>query len=265
MAVELVARAKSKILSEKIETVIPAKQQAALICKMATECFSSHCHLAYISVTTRMRISGFHCAAVAALGLKGCCAAQVGRWSATFREEHVGAHPLRLLELVNCGYCEILTQHRTLCGYHSSFHEIRHFNFSPKIHWALTCIYLSLQIRFDILPHTWLWSLSLSIFTKVGKPLLYTILATGPCYWSCGLGCVSQVVSVLRFLYQFPLGECVSLFVSFVSCQVEVSTTSWSLFQRIPTYCGAFLCVLFKPHAWGGHGTSWAAEPQEKW
>jgi hypothetical protein len=32
--------------------------------------------------------------------------------------------------------------------------------------------------------------------------------------------------------------------VSVVCCQVEVSTTSWSLVQRSPTDCGASLCVI---------------------
>jgi hypothetical protein len=79
------AAAKSTTLSAKIETAIPAEQQAARNCKMATECFSSHWHLAYVSVTTRMRISRFHCVAFVAFGVTGCCAAHVGRWSATFR------------------------------------------------------------------------------------------------------------------------------------------------------------------------------------
>jgi hypothetical protein len=29
-----------------------------------------------------------------------------------------------------------------------------------------------------------------------------------------------------------------------VRCQVEVSATSWSLFQRSPTDCGASMCVI---------------------
>jgi len=32
--------------------------------------------------------------------------------------------------------------------------------------------------------------------------------------------------------------------VSVVCCQVEVSTTSWSLVQRSPTDCGASSCVI---------------------
>jgi len=32
--------------------------------------------------------------------------------------------------------------------------------------------------------------------------------------------------------------------VSVVFCQVEVSSTSWSLFQRSPTECNASLCVI---------------------
>ena len=69
------ATAKNKILSAKIETAIPAEQQAAVHCMMSTDCFGSHCHLAYISVTIRMLISGFHCAAVEAFVLTGYCGA----------------------------------------------------------------------------------------------------------------------------------------------------------------------------------------------
>jgi hypothetical protein len=35
-------------------------------------------------------------------------------------------------------------------------------------------------------------------------------------------------------------------------CQVEVSVTDWSLVQRRPTDCGAYLCVISKPQDWGG-------------
>jgi hypothetical protein len=66
------AAAKNKILSANFYTAIPAEQQAALNCMMATDCFSIHCHLACVSVTKRMRISGFHCAAVEAFGITGC-------------------------------------------------------------------------------------------------------------------------------------------------------------------------------------------------
>jgi hypothetical protein len=48
----------------------------------------------------------------------------------------------------------------------------------------------------------------------------------------------------------------------FVCCQVEVSATSWSLFQRSPTDCGAS-CVITKPRGRGGHSPHWAAEPEK--
>jgi len=50
--------------------------------------------------------------------------------------------------------------------------------------------------------------------------------------------------------------------VSVVCCQVEVSATSWSLVQRIPTYCGASLCVIYKPREWGGPGLLGAVAPK---
>jgi hypothetical protein len=46
-------------------------------------------------------------------------------------------------------------------------------------------------------------------------------------------------------------------------CQVEVSATSWSLVQSIPTDCGAS-CVITKSRELGGHSPRWAAEPERK-
>jgi len=55
--------------------------------------------------------------------------------------------------------------------------------------------------------------------------------------------------------------ECLSV-VSVVYCQVEVSATGWSLVQRNLTDCGPSLCVIYKPHAWGGHGPLGAVTPK---
>jgi len=41
--------------------------------------------------------------------------------------------------------------------------------------------------------------------------------------------------------------------VSFECCQAEVSSMSWSLVQKSPTYSGASLCVFQKHLKWGGH------------
>jgi hypothetical protein len=41
------------------------------------------------------------------------------------------------------------------------------------------------------------------------------------------------------------------MFVCCVCCQAEVSATSWSLVQGIPTDCGASLCVIKKPRGRG--------------
>ena len=46
---------------------------------------------------------------------------------------------------------------------------------------------------------------------------------------------------------------CQSL-MSVVCCQVEASATDWSLVRRSPTDCDASLCVMGKPHEWGGPG-----------
>jgi len=52
--------------------------------------------------------------------------------------------------------------------------------------------------------------------------------------------------------------------VSVVCWQVEVSATSWSLVQRSPTDCVAFLCAIYKPREWGGHDPTWAVGPPKK-
>jgi hypothetical protein len=51
-----------------------------------------------------------------------------------------------------------------------------------------------------------------------------------------------STVRLLGLCFRIPPGhECLSL-VSVVCCQVEVSATGWSLFQRIPTECGVSEC-----------------------
>jgi hypothetical protein len=63
--------------------------------------------------------------------------------------------PLGLLELVSCDYCEILTQHRTVCGYHSRLQKIQDFNLFQRPIELLKCLLLSLQASFELLPHIW--------------------------------------------------------------------------------------------------------------
>ena len=179
-------------------------------------------------------------------------------------------HPFGLLELVSCDYCEILTQHQTVCGYYSRLQEIRDFNFSPKTQWTVKCLLLFLQTCFELLPYIWPWCLTPSAFTNVSTPLTLillkwrkwwtpnnaskwqmgfnsafkglndSILSSGRCQWTRGLSCGSAVVFVLRFLVQIPPDACLPLFVSFVSCQVEVSAASWSPVHRGPNNCCAW-------------------------
>jgi hypothetical protein len=52
--------------------------------------------------------------------------------------------------------------------------------------------------------------------------------------------------------------------VSVVCWQEQVSASGWSLDQRSPTDCGASLCVIYKPHEWGGPGPLGAVAPKEK-
>jgi hypothetical protein len=45
-------------------------------------------------------------------------------------------------------------------------------------------------------------------------------------------------------------------------CQVEVSTTSWSLVHKSPIDCGVSLCVIWKPREWGSPGPMGAVTPK---
>jgi hypothetical protein len=53
-----------------------------------------------------------------------------------------------------------------------------------------------------------------------------------------------------------------SLWVSVVCCQAEVSAMSWSFVQGSPTDCGSSLCVIKKPREWGGPGSLGAFAPK---
>ena len=66
----------------------------------------------------------------------------------------------------------------------------------------------------------------------------------GRSQWPRDLRYRSAAALLLRLWVRFPSGHgCLSV-VSLVCCQVEVSATSLLLIQRIPTDCGASLCVI---------------------
>ena len=67
-----------------------------------------------------------------------------------------------------------------------------------------------------------------------------------------------------RLWVRIPPGHICLSVVSVVYCQVEVSATSWSLFQRNRTDCGASLCVIQKPHERGAHGPLGTVAPKRK-
>jgi hypothetical protein len=63
--------------------------------------------------------------------------------------------------------------------------------------------------------------------------------------WSRGLRRRSAAVRLLRLWVRIPPVAWMSVCCECcVCCQVEVSTTSWSLVQRSPAVCGASLCVI---------------------
>jgi hypothetical protein len=75
-----------------------------------------------------------------------------------------------------------------------------------------------------------------------------------------GLRLRSTAAHLLWSCVRIPPGAW--MFVCCVCCQVEVSSTSWSLVQRSPTDYGASLCVIKKHRGRGGHSPRWAAEPK---
>jgi hypothetical protein len=69
--------------------------------------------------------------------------------------------------------------------------------------------------------------------------------------WPRGLRRRSSAARLLRLWVRIPPGAWMFSVVSVVCCQVEVSATDWSLFQRSPTDCGASLLVIKKPRKRG--------------
>jgi hypothetical protein len=94
--------------------------------------------------------------------------------------------------------------------------------------------------------------------------LLYWVLVAGPCSgrglrrslrphacWGCG--------------FEYPPGAWMFV-VSVVCCQVEVSTTDWSLVQKSPTDCDASFCVIKKPRKnKEAKARYWAVKTQSQW
>jgi hypothetical protein len=65
-------------------------------------------------------------------------------------------------------------------------------------------------------------------------------------------------------------GEWMSVFVNIQCCQVEVSTSDWSLLQRSSTECGVCLSVIVKSRQWEGPGplgavTNWLTDRPTDW
>jgi hypothetical protein len=80
--------------------------------------------------------------------------------------------------------------------------------------------------------------------------LVFAFTISAPCrsQWPRGLRRGSTAARLLGLWVRIPPGHgCLSL-VSVVCCQVEVSTTGWSLVQRSPTECGVSKkCAIVKP------------------
>jgi hypothetical protein len=79
----------------------------------------------------------------------------------------------------------------------------------------------------------------------------YVLLCVCRSQWPRGIRRWSSAARLLRLWVQIPPGAWVFV-VSVVCFHVEVSATDCSLVQRIPTDCGASLCVIKKPRTRGG-------------
>jgi len=97
---------------------------------------------------------------------------------------------------------------------------------------------------------------------------MYLCLASSSNFWSRsqwtrGLRRRFAAARLLRMCVRIPPGTWIFVCCDFcVCCQVEVSSTSWSLVQRSLTECGASLCAIYKPREWGGPGPMGAVAPK---
>jgi hypothetical protein len=73
-------------------------------------------------------------------------------------------------------------------------------------------------------------------------------------HWPLGLGVGLWALTCWDCCFESHREHGYLSVVSVVRCQVEVSTTSWSLVQSSPTVCSASLCVNSKFRKWGGPG-----------
>ena len=71
--------------------------------------------------------------------------------------------------------------------------------------------------------------------------IVRTLLRVCRSRWPCSLRRRSAAARLLRLWVRIPPGAWMSVC---CECQVEVSATSWSLVQRIPTDCGVSSCVI---------------------
>jgi hypothetical protein len=96
--------------------------------------------------------------------------------------------------------------------------------------------------RLNWRPRQFKWTRLFRRKTKSGVRACAITFQTLRSQWPRGLRRRSTAAWLLRSWVWIPPGHgCLSV-VSVLCCQVEVSATSWPLFQRRPTACGASLC-----------------------
>ena len=97
------------------------------------------------------------------------------------------------------------------------------------------------------------WAVSIGKYWMIQKlrypQLKYLLMLRCRSQWPRGLRRRSAAARLLRLWVRITSGVWMSVVVSVVCCEVEVSATSWSLVQRSPTDCGA-------PQG-GGGGRKW--------
>ena len=148
-----------------------------------------------------------------------------------------------------------------------------------RVEQQLCCYFIACRIIFWII---WLTFMTLATNFRPSEDTIckqyHSVIVNGPStimggqwrsnsrsQWPRGLRRRYAAARLLRLWIQIPPGAKMSVCYECCVLQVEASATSWSLAQRSLTDCGPSLCVIWKPHEWGGHGPRWAAAPRKKW
>ena len=110
-----------------------------------------------------------------------------------------------------------------------------------------TCSYLVVRLRNKIITWRELKSfLNVAIFIHFWTVIMCVCVCVCVCrsQWPRGLRSMLRPLACWDCGFESHRWHGYLSVVSVVCCGVEVSATSWSLIQRIPTDCGVWLCVI---------------------